>query len=257
MSVSIIGIDLAATFKQKKVGVAVVDYRDDRSVLSAVGLLKSTEEILSFIDPISSPVLLAIDCPLKLPMNFSPLESLVHKTESEWPMLYTYRPWEFLIFQTLKQTYGVSGRPFSSLTITFRGQILRKLLERRGWKLTSDPRKMADRCFTEVFPNLTLGILKEQRREVVASILEGRYSRITLSNKTGEAVESLIKNDDVADAVICAWTGALFVHSQTQPRSVMRLGDDKFGFVICPYTEALESHLTHKPDHLSHSHKVY
>jgi hypothetical protein len=101
----------------------------------------------------------AIDAPLKLAMSDKPNESNIRNMESQWPMVYTYRPWEYLIFEKLRKEYGISGRPFSSLTITNRAQVLRRLVERRGWKLVSSPDQITGKCFTEVFPNLTMGIL--------------------------------------------------------------------------------------------------
>ena len=60
----------------------------------------------------------AIDAPLKLAMSDKPNESNIRNMESQWPMVYTYRPWGYLIFEKLRKEYGISGRPFSSLTIS-------------------------------------------------------------------------------------------------------------------------------------------
>jgi predicted nuclease with RNAse H fold len=143
---TIIGLDLAATFQKKKVGVAVVNNQGDAFALTSVQLLKSTDEILDSVRKAEPPVLSAIDAPLKLPLSDNPYESNTRDMELQWPMVYTYRPWEYLIFEKLRKEYRISGRPFSSLTITYRAQILRRLLEMRGWKLVSSPEQMTNRC---------------------------------------------------------------------------------------------------------------
>ena len=62
--------------------------------------------------------------------------------------------------------------------------------------------------------------------------------------------------EDILDAIICVWTGALFARSTTQSKMAVCLGDDKYGFVICPYTPELESLLVSNPNELIYSHHI-
>ena len=204
---TIIGLDLAATFKKRKVGVAVVKIQRDVCALTSVQLLKSTDEILGAVQKAEPPVLLAIDAPLKLPLSDEPNELNIQDMENRWPMVYTYRPWEYLVFERLRKEYGISGRPFSSLAITYRAQALKGLLERGGWKLVSSPDQITDRCFTEVFPNLTLGILgfaKQKRWEFVSNLFQDGYCGVSLSNETGKPLKNFLAKEDILDAIICA-----------------------------------------------------
>jgi hypothetical protein len=256
---TIIGLDLAATFQKKKVGLAVVKIQGDVFALTSVQLLKSSDEILDAIQKAKPPVLLAIDAPLKLALSDEPDESNIRDMESQWPMVYTYRPWEYLVFEKLKKKYGISGRPFSSLTITYRAQLLRGLLEKVGWKLISLPEQMNDRCFTEVFPNLTMGIMgftKQKRSEFVSNLFQNEYCGISLLNETGKPLNNFMDKEDILDAIICVWTGSLFARSTNQSKMAVCLGDDKYGFVICPYTRELESFLMNNPADLIYSHNI-
>jgi hypothetical protein len=266
---TVVGIDLAATLQSAKVGMAVVENRGVDFYLISTKLAKTTEEILHFIDDseFQTPTLLAIDAPLQLPLSGKPSEYDAHEEEKVWPMVYTYRPWEYLVFEKLRKEYGISGRPFSSLTITYRAQVLKGLLQRRGWKLVASPGQTTDRCFTEVFPNLTMGVLeprrlngredKEERRQnFVKRLFAEGYLGVYLKNESGEELEALMNYPDVLDAIICAWTGAIFVHSSVQPKVVVCLGDDEYGFVICPFTARFESLLRDNPNDLIHSHTI-
>lgn len=260
MTKTVIGLDLAATFQKKKVGVAVVKNQGDVFALTSVKLLKSTDEILEVVQKAEPPALLAIDAPLKIALSDEPNEINIRNMETQWPMVYTYRPWEYLIFEKLRKEYGISGRPFSSLTITYRAQVLRRLLEKGGWELVSSPDQMTGRCFTEVFPNLTMGILgfeKQKRWEFASNLFQDGYCGVSLSNETGKQLESVMNEDDILDAIICAWTGALFVCSTNQSKMAVCLGDDKYGFVICPYTSELESYITNSPTDLIYSHNIF
>ena len=241
---TIVGLDLAATLQRGKVGIAVIQNQKEIFSLNSTQLVKSTWEILSIIDDeaAQTPVILAIDAPLKLPLSNDSLETDAVELETQWPMVYTYRPWEYLVFEKLKKEYGVSGRPFSSLTLTHRGQVLKMLLERKGWKLISSPDQFTDRCFTEVFPNLTMNILDlrrlggkdERRRKFVSRLFTDGYHGMCLENETGEQLDAFMDKEDILDAIICAWTGALFLQSLVQPKLAVCLGDDRYGFVICP-----------------------
>jgi hypothetical protein len=262
MKKTIMGIDLAATFKKSKVGVAVIESLGDNSfALTSVYLLKTTKKILSLITDHKTSTLLAIDAPLKLPIDYKTSKIEITQIEDHWSMAYTYRPWEYLIFEKLKSEYKISGRPFSSLTITHRARELKRLLEDEGWKLISSPDQVGDLSFTEVFPNLTMGILKHEgpvnRMIFVEQLLERNIIRdgdIYIEDETGERLAwQPPYNEDILDAIICAWTGVLFITGKA-----MCLGDDKLGFVICPYTEEFKSSLTSN-NHLNdliYSHKV-
>ena len=46
---------------------------------------------------------------------------------------------------------------------------------------------------------------------------------------------------DILDAIICSWTGALLIRSTEGSKFAFALGDEKFGFVICPHTPRIES----------------
>jgi len=76
------------------------------------------------------------------------------------------------------------------LAITHRAQILKGLLERRGWRLVSSPGQLTDHCFTEVFPNLTMGVLepgrsdRARRWDFVQRLFHGGYNDISLGNDT-------------------------------------------------------------------------
>ncbi len=129
----------------------------------------------------------------------------------------------------------------------------------RGWKLVSSPDQMTDRCYTEVFPNLTMGILgfaKQKRWEFVSNLFQDGYCGVSLSNEIGKPLESFMDEEDILDAIICAWTGALFARSTNQSKMAVCLGNDKYGFVICPYTPELESFLVNSPTDLIYSHNI-
>ena len=266
---TIIGLDLASTFKKSKVGLAVLEKKPKGFSLSSTKLVKSTNEILAAIEEVRPPVLLAIDAPLKLPINSDFSYADIEIAEMKWPMTYTYRPWENLIFLKLKNEFEVSGRPFSSLTLTYRGIILKRLLEEKGWVLISSPNHIADYAFTEVFPNLTMNVLekakineagdkKEKRREFVTRLFAEGYHDVILKNETGAPLSSFMKKEDILDAIICAWTGALFAESQFKKNTALCLGDDEFGFVICPFSRQLEKHLiSDGPENLIHNHTIF
>lgn len=249
---TIVGLDLAATLKDNKVGVAILERKAAGFALASAYLVKHTSQIMDLIHrkAVKPPVLMAIDAPLRLPLDNE--ELALSDLEARWPMVYTYRPWEYLVFQRLKKEYAVSGRPFSSLTITYRGQILKRVLEGEGWQLISSPSQISDRCFTEVFPNLTMGILMkptagddkdERRRRFVTGLFGKGYHGIALQNETGKQLDEFLHSPDMLDAIICAWTGCLFAKSRRQPRLAICLGDETFGFVICPYSQDMEAHL--------------
>jgi hypothetical protein len=237
---TIIGLDLAATFQKPKVGLALVEKQGERFVLSTAKLIKSTREIL---DSIQLPsVLLAIDAPLRLPLGNDPQIDRIEELEREWNMLYTYRPWEHLAFHKLSKVYSISGRPFSSLALTYTAQILKGLLEKCGWKLVSSPDQASGLCFTEVFPNLTVEILLdekkgesreplEKKQEFVSNLFAGGYD-ISLVDKTKEGLPSFMKCEDKLDAIICAWTGALLIQSQENSMPIRMLHTARFSVIV-------------------------
>ena len=268
---TVIGLDLAATFDQPRVGVAILRRQGGVFALVSTALVTSTEEILNEIKGATPPALLAIDAPLKLPVACGASDAEIAEVERRWNRPYSYRPWEYLVFEDrqMKREYAISGRPFSSMVLTYRGQILMGLLQRRGWNLASLPQELGQRSFTEVFPNLTLGILqgprpkdKHQRQAMrqafVTDLFRRGHNGIRLVNKTGKELPTLTTNGDVADAIICAWTGSLLPKSDVGTGCVgIRLGDMENGFVMCPYTAQFERLLKTHPDQLTHSHLVF
>jgi hypothetical protein len=66
---TIIGLDLAATFRKAKVGAAVMVKTSHGYELLRADLIKTSDEILAVIEGIEPPALLCIDAPLKLPIN--------------------------------------------------------------------------------------------------------------------------------------------------------------------------------------------
>jgi hypothetical protein len=101
-----------------------------------------------------------------------------------------------------------------------------------------------------------LGIAKQKRWEFVTNLFTDGYCGVSWSNETGKPLESFMDEDDILDAIICAWTGALFARSTNQSKMAICLGDDKYGFVICPYTPELESFLANSPTDLIYSHNI-
>lgn len=242
---TVIGLDLAATLRKAKVGVAVVGHDRDGPVLREVMAVRTTDEILKIVDEVRLPALLAIDAPLKLPFSCDASEEEIAKLEGQWDMVYTYRPWEDLIFNKCSQL-KVSGRPFSSLSLTYRAQILKGILEKRRWKLISSPWREADgkkKYFTEVFPNLTMAAMgtqfksKGEKESKRLSFVEGLFQENSIITfRKGRLVGDLAdKEEDILDAIICAWTGVMFLEGST-----ICLGDDRYGFVICPQSPELK-----------------
>jgi len=246
---TVVGIDLAATLKKSKVGFAIARTEGSHYRLTAAYPLRTTSEILSQLSELEPPVLLAIDAPLKLPLSDIHQETMIDDLETQWDMVYTYRPWEDLIFNKSSR-FKVSGRPFSSLAITYRAQILKGVLERRGWKLIASPNEMTSNeqyYFTEVFPNLTMSIMgatsgeKRGRAKQRLAFVEGLFDegQHEVALKGREEVDRLSEEDeDVLDAIICAWTGVLFLAGKA-----IVLGDEKYGSVACPYTREFEEFL--------------
>jgi hypothetical protein len=260
---TVIGLDLAATFQGRKVGIAAVAIRDGRFCLTSVHTISKTREILTAIDQAAAPpVLLAIDAPLKLPIDPGASEELIEVREAEWDMPYTYRPWEHLIFHGLRREYSISGRPFSSLSLTHRAQVLRRLLANRGWVLTSTSSEEALCTFTEVFPNLTVGILERgeapSHHQFASNLFDQGYNGLALTNETGTGLPHLLANEHRTDAIICAWTGCLFIKPpDPSAPSAICLGDSEFGFVLCPHTPELETLLRSDPNSLTHRHTTF
>jgi predicted RNase H-like nuclease len=129
-----------------------------------------------------------------------------------------------------------------------------------GWIMVSSPDQMTGRCFTEVFPNLTMGILgfeKQKRWDFVSKLFQDGYCGLSLKNETGKPLESYMAEEDILDAIICAWSGALFDRTTNQSKKAVCLGDDKYGFVICPYTPELQSFLSNSPTDIIFSHNIF
>ncbi|MCX7966323.1 MAG: DUF429 domain-containing protein, partial [Syntrophorhabdaceae bacterium] len=190
-----------------------------------------------------------IDAPLKLPIPDVFTEKMINDIEHEWGKVYTFRPYEDLIFNK-KSKFKASGRTFSSLAITYRAQILRIILEMRGWRLIASPDEVIDKrhnYFTEVFPHLTLNILGiklgkkrvryKQKQEFVKDLFKKKIYGIYFKRKN-DLKDLSDKEEDVLDAIICGWTGVLFLLKKT-----ICFGDKKYGFVICPYTKEFEEFL--------------
>ncbi len=78
---TIIGLDLAATFDEPRVGVAVLRRQGDGFALVSTALVTTAREILRSTEKAKAPVLLAIDAPLKLPVacDASEVENVVAK----------------------------------------------------------------------------------------------------------------------------------------------------------------------------------
>ncbi len=238
---TIVGIDLAATLQGDHVGIAILQNDRGAFVLTGHHCVRYTNDIFSIINNeiLTPPVLLSIDAPLKLPLYCNDEAPNIHAAEQQWPMIYTYRPWEYLIFHGIGNEYKISGRSFSQIAITYRGQILKSLIERNEWQLISSPNQLSSHSFIEVFPNLTVGILERSaiganaterqklRRKFVDALFAVSYLGVTLRASEPYLIPT---NPDVLDSIICAWTGALFSKSLA-----VCLGDDGFGFVICPY----------------------
>jgi predicted RNase H-like nuclease len=126
--------------------------------------------------------------------------------------------------------------------------------------MVSSPDQMTGRCFTEVFPNLTMGILgfeKQKRCEFASNLFQDGYCWVSLSNETGNQLKSFMADEDILDAIICSWTGALFARSTNQSKKAVCLVDDKYGFVICPCTPELQSFLSNSPTDIIFSHNIF
>jgi len=143
--------------------------------------------------------------------RFGQIESYISELEAQYPMVYTYRPWEHLILLKLKDEYGISGQPFTSLALTYRAQILKGILERRGWKLVSSPHQTTDYCFSEVFPNLTMDILSRgveySKRELVRGLFDIKErGDMHLFDGTNSRLPGTPydQGGDILDAIICA-----------------------------------------------------
>lgn len=258
---TVVGLDLAATLRAPKVGMAVLRREGGKYELTGSWTVRWTREVLDILhgEGIKPPVLVAIDAPIKLPFGAltgrGSLEAKVRELEElagtpgGWDMVYTYRPWEYVIFEKLKEC-GISGRPFSSLAITYRGQVLKELLEDRGWELVWSPGQLKGRgrYFTEVFPNLAIGILDKagasgakgskgerlsRKRAFVWRLFKEGYNGVSLVDRAGLKVEGA--GDHLLDAVICAWTGALLAESGCGKPKALCLGNEEYGFVICPH----------------------
>jgi len=190
----VIGIDLAGSEK-RNTGICVLN----ENLEAKCFVVHKDEEILNLIEKIK-PNLIAIDAPLSLPKGRKSLDrrEKIHFRECDKKL------WELGI-----KFFPITLGPMRMLTK--RGTKLRKILERKGYKVI------------EVYPGATQDILKIARKSAGLEKLREDLKKL------GIKIEKRELTHDELDAITAAFTGYLYLK-----RLTLSLGDDKEGVIVVP-----------------------
>jgi len=190
----VIGIDLAGSEK-RNTGICILN----ENLEARCFVVHKDEEILNLIEKFK-PDLIAIDAPLSLPKGRKSLDrrEKIH-----------FRECDKKLFELGIKFFPITLGPMRMLTK--RGIKLRKILERKGYKVI------------EVYPGATQDILKIPRKSVsLKKLLNGL-------KKLGIKTEKKELTHDELDAITAAYTGYLHLKGMS-----LSLGDPKEGVIIIP-----------------------
>ena len=190
----VIGIDLAGS-ERRNTGICILNENLDAKCF----VVHKDEEILDLIEKFK-PDLIAIDAPLSLPKGRKSLDrrEKIH-----------FRECDKKLFELGIKFFPITLGPMRMLTK--RGIKLRKILERKGYKVI------------EVYPGATQDILKIPRKSVsLKKLLNGL-------KKLGIKTEKKELTHDELDAITAAYTGYLHLKGMS-----LSLGDPKEGVIIIP-----------------------
>jgi predicted nuclease with RNAse H fold len=191
----VIGIDLAGSEK-RNTGICILN----ENLEAKCFVIHKDEEILNFIEKFK-PDLIAIDAPLSLPKG---RKSLDKKEKIH------FRECDKKLFELGIKFFPITLGPMRMLTK--RGIKLRKILERKGYKVI------------EVYPGATQDILKIPRKNASLKKLKKGLE------KFGIKIERRELTHDELDAITAAYTGYLHLKGMS-----VSLGNEDEGTIVIPH----------------------
>jgi predicted nuclease with RNAse H fold len=192
----IVGIDLAGSEK-RNTGFCVMNLKLE----CKTKILYSNEEIIQEVEKVK-PKVISIDAPLFLPLGRKSLKN------RKGPHL---RECDRKLLEMKIKFFPLTLGPMRKLTE--RGILLRKIFEKKGYKVV------------ETYPGAAQDILKIPRKN--SGIEKVRRSLKKLGIK-GDVDKKNISADEL-DAIVCAYVGFLYLK-----KKFLALGNRKEGFMILP-----------------------
>jgi len=191
----VIGIDLAGSEK-RNTGICILN----ENLETKCFVVHKDEEILNLIEKFK-PDLIAIDAPLSLPKG---RKSLDKKEKIH------FRECDKKLFELGIKFFPITLGPMRMLTK--RGIKLRKILERKGYKVI------------EVYPGATQDILKIPRKNASLKKLKKGLENF------GVKIERRELTHDELDAITAAYTGYLHLKGMS-----VSLGNENEGTIVIPH----------------------
>jgi hypothetical protein len=192
---SVVGIDLAGSPK-RNTGICLLK----RKTVVKYATVYSDSEIISFVEE-AKPALIAIDAPLNLP----PGRKSIEDKNGEH-----FRPCDRELLKRGIRFFPITLGPMRSLTV--RGIKLKKILQRKGYKLI------------EIYPGAAQDVWGIPRKQKGLPKLRRGLEKLGLKGLNNKM------NGDELDAVTGAVVGKLFLQGKAEV-----LGNFKGGAIVVPH----------------------